>query len=210
MAVDRQIMEERIPLPVTPSMAAGIRRLSPRSGELKGCVMMLHGLGQNSDIFMDEAKGIGLAYFLVEQGYEVFICLYRGRDASRDTLKKEPFGFEQLLSEDLPLIWKAVEKRQRHPQRFLVGYQLGGVLWGAFLARNPEKISQVTGMIHFNPRRSLASVGRWKRLRFSFFEKGFQRLAGRLLGYLPAVFFSKGMVRESRGVFEDLLTWRKE
>ena len=210
MTMDRQVLEEFIPLPLTPSMAAGLHRLTPRQGELKGCVLMLHGFGQDSRIFLNSDKGVGLAYSLVDQGYEVFICSYRGRNTDNSVLARESFGWQQLVTEDLPLIWRGVEKRCRHNQRFLVGYQQGGVLWSAFLARNPEIINQVSGMIYFNPYRVCNPVGWLKQLRYGFWEKKVVRSVSALLGYVPAAWLKHGKANESRKLLKELHLWQSD
>ncbi len=210
MTMDRQVLEEFITLPLTPSMAAGLHRLTPRQGELKGCVLMLHGFGQDSRIFLNSDKGVGLAYSLVDQGYEVFVCSYRGRDASHTLLRQQPYSWLQLVIEDLPLIWKAVDKRHRHPQRFLMGYQLGSVLWSAFLARNPEIINQVAGIVHFNPQRVQSSVGWLKQLNYGFFECKLIPSFAALLGYVPAMFMGDGLVNESRALLTDIQGWQQD
>lgn len=210
MTMDRQVLEEFIPLPLTPSMAAGLHRLTPRQGELKGCVLMLHGFGQDSRIFLNSDKRVGLAYSLVDQGYEVFICSYRGRDAARSLLRQESYNWLQLVTEDLPLIWKAVDKRHKHPQRFLMGYQLGSVLWSAFLARNPKIINQVAGVVHFNPQRVQSSVGWLKQLRYGFFERKLIPFFATLLGYVPAALLRKGQANESLALFNDIQSWQQD
>ncbi|SJZ40401.1 Serine aminopeptidase, S33 [Oceanospirillum multiglobuliferum] len=208
MAVERQILEERIQLPVTPALNAMLRRFSPRSGETKGTVIMLHGLMQDSSIFLDEQGGGGLAYFLAEQGYDVFIAEWRGRDVNNNQLKRENFGLRQLLTEDLPLIWRAVAKRRRHDRLFLVGFQFGCSLWSAFLVRNPQYASEVKGIIHFAPQRQLLAVGRLKVLRYQWLEQGLLKRLARLLGYTPTKALHLGRVNESADLYQDYLHWQ--
>lgn len=208
MMLERQILEERIQLPVTPTMNALLRRFSPRNGDVKGTVVMLHGVAQDSRIFLDEQSGGGLAYFLAEQGYEVFIAQWRGREASNEQLKRENFGLREVLSEDLPLIWRAVAKRQRHTQLYLVGFQFGAVLWNRFLLRNPQYLSAVTGLIHFAPQRQLVAVGRLKSLRHQWLEHRLLHVLARLLGYTPTKALIFGEVNEAKTLFQDYLQWQ--
>lgn len=210
MTMERQILEEHIPLPVTPAMAAGLHRLTPREGAVRGCVLMLHGLGQNGDVFLNQSKDVGLAYTLVDQGYEVFICTYRGRNTDNSVLAQEGFGWQQLVTEDLPLIWRGVEKRCKHAKRFLVGYQQGGVLWSAFLARNPEIINQVSGMIYFNPYRVRGSVGWLKQLSYGLWEQKIVRAVSALLGYVPSSLLMQGKANESRKLLKELHLWQSD
>lgn len=209
MAIDRQIIEERISLPVTPMMTAGLHRFSPRNGDVKGTVLMLHGLMQGSDVFFDQVRGGGLAFYLAEQGYDVFVCQLRGRDASNEQLKLEPFGLKEVLNEDLPLIWSAVDKRCRSQNFYLVGYQFGSLLWNAFLAREPDRLEQVKGLLHFCPQRALIPGGRRKNFWYGFMEHSVMPKLGRLLGFVPSQRFKLGSQNESLPLFSDALQWRQ-
>lgn len=208
MAIDRQIIEERISLPITPMMNAGLHRFTPRNGEVRGTVLMLHGLMQSSDVFFDQVRGGGLAYYLAEKGYDVFVCQLRGRDASNDQLKFEPFGLKQVLQEDLPLIWSAIEKRCRHQDFYLIGYQFGSLLWTALLARQPELLTQVRGLMHFGPQRVLTPVGKRKNTWYQFVERSLMPKFGKWLGFVPAKGFKLGSVNESAPFYNDALQWR--
>lgn len=208
MAFDRQIIEERISLPVTPMMNAGLHRFTPRNGELKGTILMLHGLMQSSDVFFDQVRGGGLAYYLAEQGYDVFVCQLRGREASNEQLKNEPFGLQQVLQEDLPLIWQAVEKRRRHDDFYLVGYQFGSLLWSALMARQPELLAQVKGMMHFCPQRTLLEGGRRKNFWYGFLKRSMMPRLGKWLGFVPAQRFKLGSRNEPLQLFSDALRWQ--
>lgn len=210
MAVERQILEERIALPVTPALSAGLHRFTPQSGDVRGTVMMLHGLMQDSSVFFDPLRGGGLAYYLAELGYDVFVCSLRGRDASPDLLKQGSFGMQQVLKEDMALIWRAVDKRCRHPDRYLVGYQFGGVLWSAFLARCPELLDAVRGIIHFCPQRMIAPGGRRKRFWYGFLEAGVLPTLGKILGYIPSQRFSVNKQNESLPFYTDAIRWRND
>lgn len=210
MALDRQIIEERIALPVTPMMTAGLHRFTPRNGEVKGTVLMLHGLMQGSDAFFDPDRGGGLAYYLAEKGYDVFVCLIRGRDATREQLKLEPFGLKQILQEDLPLIWSSVEKRCRHQDFYLVGYQFGSLLWSAMLAREPEWLNRVKGLMHFCPQRMLIPGGRRKNFWYQFLEQSMMPKLGRLFGFVPSQRFRVGSRDESLPLYADALQWRRD
>jgi len=208
MAIDRQIIEERISLPVTPMMTAGLHRFTSRSGETKGTVLMLHGLMQGSDVFFDQVRGGGLAYYLAERGYDVFVCQIRGRDATGEQLKLEPFGLQQVLEEDLPLIWSSIKKRCRHQDFYLVGYQFGSLLWSAMMARQPEYLEQVKGLIHFCPQRALIAGGRRKNFWYEFLERSMMPKLGKLLGFVPSRRFNLGASNESTPLFNDALQWR--
>ncbi len=208
MALDRQIIEERISLPVTPMMNAGLHRFTPRNGEVKGTVLMLHGLMQGSDVFFDQVRGGGLAYYLAEKGYDVFVCQLRGRDASNEQLKLEPFGLKQVLQEDLPLIWSSVEKRCRHQDIYLVGYQFGSLLWSAMLARQPELLDKVRGILHFCPQRALIPGGKRKNFWYDFLERSMMPKLGKLLGFVPSQRFKIGKKNESLPLYSDALQWR--
>lgn len=208
MAVDCHVFEEKIPLPVTPMLAAGLHRFSPRQGDVKGTVLLLHGLMQSGDVFYDQSRGGGLAYYLVEQGYEVFVCLLRGRDASRTQLRQDAFGLKQIILEDLPMIWSSVQKRCRHQDVFLAGYQLGGPLWSALLARQPEVARQVRGIIHFSPQRAVVAGGRRKQFWHSLVDKALLPGLGRLLGFIPAPMLGLGQQNESAELYRDVLQWR--
>lgn len=210
MASDRQILEEHILLPVTPSMSADLYRLSPRRGDVRGSFLMLPGPGSDKTVFTGaDNKAGGLAYFLAEQGYEVFIGLYRGRDVSLRQIRQEKFGLEQIVMEDLPLIWQAFSKRRRSGNVYLIGHRRGGLLLSSFLMRFPEHVDDITGMAFFDTWRKSLPVGWIKYGIDHLFSGTGLRFLCRMSGVCPAWLMPEHTISESFTLLDDFDRWRQ-
>lgn len=208
MTKDRQILEEYIPLPVTPSMSAELYRFSPRSGEVLGTVLMLPGFACNETVFARKDKSHGLALFLARQGYEVFIGLHRGREASCRLLRRETFGLKQVIMEDLPLIWRGVRKRQRSDQTFVVTHREAGMLFSAFLLRHEVIVDDIRAMVFFDAARQIHYTGWRKRFLNSPLESFWLRGLARILGVVPSASFSRRKKSEPATLLVDVRSWQ--
>lgn len=72
---------------------------------------MGHGLGGSSDTFIRNTADTSLAYFLANQGYDVFMMNSRGNEYSqghsnytRSDVMYWDFSFEEMAKYDLPAV----------------------------------------------------------------------------------------------------------
>lgn len=88
-------------------------------------IFMLHGLIENSFIFYTE-KGKGLACFLAEQGFDVYVGDLRGRGKSHPAINaKSSFGQHEAITRDIPLFLEKIQSlnpQKNAPNRPFMGW----------------------------------------------------------------------------------------
>ena len=78
-----------------------LRHIWQRKGGVP--IFMLHGLIENGFIFYTE-KGKGLACYLAEQGFDVYVADLRGRGKSKPAINADSaFGQFEAITRDIPL-----------------------------------------------------------------------------------------------------------
>lgn len=200
------IIEERINLPVANQQFAQLLRIYPAQAPGRA-IFMLHGLMDDATCFHNPQKRTGLAYVLARAGYDVFLGELRSRRIQGDVLKKYPFSVEEVLTQDLPKLVEAVNKRAQPGQQIWVGQGFGSLLLSSFLARNPVTLKGLLGMVHFSPFRELQSAGRLKHLWVNWMHLRGVKVLTRFLGYVPAMKLKLGRCNESQQFYLDALKW---
>ena len=106
-------------------------------------IFLLHGAIENGKIFYSDS-GKGLAYFLAEKGYDVYVADLRGRGKSTPNISKDStFGQMEIICEDIPSFADEINKRRGKTKQIWMAHSWGGVLISSFLARNPDYINTV-------------------------------------------------------------------
>ena len=170
-------------------------------------VFMLHGEVEDGKIFYSSGRS-GLANYLAEQGYDVFVADMRGKGKSWPTIgPRSEFGYHQVITEDIPAYIKAIVKRKGQQSQVWVSHGSGGVLQLAYLARFGQEHCPVDRMVHFGVRRKI-SADNWKK-RFVIdwlWSKAAERLV-KWNGYLPARSLRLGTMDESSQSYHDSVSW---
>ena len=148
-------------------------------GPAKGVVAFVPALGVNAAFY----RGLGEAW--ARRGWRVAVIEMRGmKQSSVRDFRKNNFGYDEILSVDLPCLMKTLSDEAAGLPFFMAGHSLGGqfaLLHAARGARHPvDGVVLIAGSSnHF------ATLGSWpKRLRR---RAGFRviRLVTALLGEFP-------------------------
>jgi len=180
-----------------------VRRIAPDPDAPS--VLLIHGLVEDGTIFYSR-QGTGLAYFLAENGYDVFVADLRGKGRSWPPLakvtptdpKRTGYGYnlKDAVTGDLMALMETVVQCKGRAPDFCVGHGWGGILLSSFLARYPEYRGQVSGLVHFGSHRGFSNDS----IREKLLVKGvWEQLAGTLSrrkGYVPARFLRLGPIGE--------------
>lgn len=170
-------------------------------------VFMLHTTLHDGKMFFSD-EGTGLACYLARQGYDVYVADLRGKGKSWPQVSAASrFGNHHSINEDIPaLLEKIVAKRGAVPQIW-IGHGWGSVLMCSFYARFGPRHAPVSRMVHFAARRKIHQYTLRKNLLINGVWKKLARLLIPLTGYLPVKLLRLGSSNESRGSYEDYLSW---
>ncbi|MFN8674243.1 MAG: alpha/beta fold hydrolase [Candidatus Sericytochromatia bacterium] len=167
---------------------------------------LLHGAIENGKIFYSNSDK-GLAPFLAQNGFDVYVADLRGRGESYPKISKNSnYGQTEHITEDIKLfIEKIIEIRGLEPQ-FWIAHSWGGVLLASYFARFEEYRSLVKGMLFFGTKRTVKVIN-WQRFFYiDFIWKFFCTILTKKYGYLPAKDFKMGSDNET---FEDYFASKK-
>lgn len=195
-----------VPLPSTDQLH--MTRFYRDKDNLGSPVFILHSAFSDSSHFYAD-DGSGIACFLAQQGYDVYVGDLRGKGKSWPTINsKSDFGCHQHIVEDIPaLIQRIVKKRGAMPQIW-IGHGWGGVLLSAFYARYADKFCPVSKMIHFGVRRRAVSSSFSSALSSLVFNS-VAPLIMRMVGYFPSKALRIGTCDQSKSFFQNFQQWSK-
>jgi len=161
---------------------------------LKGAhpVVLAHGILNNARGFELDREH-GLAYFLKERGFHVFVINFRGAGESRRcTEGDDDFTFDDMVENDIPAVLAKVRELTDATKVNWVGHSMGAMTMYGFLGRKLPGAKDVALLI------SLGGIGRLDHLRGtawgSLVEK-FPRLMGRLDVKFIAMLFAPFLAR---------------
>jgi predicted alpha/beta hydrolase len=127
------------------------------------------------------------AQILSRAGFNVVTSDLRGIGSSSIRASRRcDFGYEEIISVDLPALIEAVQKRFPSSERLLLGHSLGGQLSALYLSAHPEAAKAIILIAACN-----VYYGGWpipQRWRVLGIVVLF-RMLGTLLGYVPAAKF---------------------
>lgn len=181
-----------------------------RMGNDRGeAVLMLHGAIENSRIFYSE-KGKGLAPFLAENGYDVFVVDLPGKGKSipaANTGLIKSGQFEIVDSYIDQMVRKIIELKGNDVKIHLVAHSWGGVLAASWFGRNKMETHSIRSMVFFACKRKIyvQHLKRWFMVDLMW--TGLGSLATKLSGYLPAKKLRMGSEDEPGQFFFECNKW---
>jgi oxygen-independent coproporphyrinogen III oxidase len=141
-----------------------------------------------------------LATYLAENGFDCWVLELRGH--GRSEVGPVHPDFERFSELDVPAALRAVRHNTRNKPLFWVGHSGGGLVLLMHLARHPEALAQVKGIV------TLASQATDAGMTWSGWAKIALSAAGNnLLGYAPGPLFKLGPENEFRGVMNQWFRW---
>lgn len=169
-------------------------------------VLLLPGMANNSSIFRE--KDAGIAHFLQQAGFSVFLADLRGKGSSWPPINRYATqGLNQVINEDLPAILRLIEKKMSTSPNFYLGQGAAGLLLTGFLSRKPEYIDRTDGLIYFGCRR-MAHCNHWSRgLLWRWYWKYMVDWAVSMFGYLPGKILKIGNDNETLSTYQEYLDW---
>lgn len=171
-------------------------------------VLMLHGTIENGKIFYTHS-GKGLACYLAEKGFDVYVPDMRGKGLSKPTLQESTqHGQHEMIAADVPALVKFVTEKTGKPMH-VICHSWGGVVFCSSFARFTSLQKQVLKLVCFGTKRSVY------RKTFNKFWKVdllFNRIAPFLAkrkGYIDAVKLNFGADNETRQFLHQCTYWVK-
>lgn len=181
-----------------------LRHIWQRKGGVP--IFMLHGLIENGFIFYTE-KGKGLACYLAEQGFDVYVADLRGRGKSLPAINSQStFGQHETITCDIALF---LEKIQRfNPQKMhLIAHSWGGVLISSFLARYPKWLDKVHSKTCFGTKRVVTAKTLEAYFKLGLMWRYIAPILAKKNGYFDAKKFRFGSDSETKKSLEESITW---
>ncbi|MGC1510716.1 alpha/beta fold hydrolase [Ketobacter sp. MCCC 1A13808] len=200
----RQI-EQSLMVPLSGGQQLHLRRLSDSPDA--PAILLLHGLLEDGTVFYSR-QGRGLAHFLAEQGYDVFIPDLRGKGRSWPPVSGwARYRVKDAVSQDIPAIVETIFNLKGAFPSYWVGHAWGGVLASSFLARYPSYRSSINGLVYFGTRR-VAVDRNWSRLIWVDGLWGWLGgMFARFKGYIPGRSLRIGAENEFNDMQQESMSW---
>ncbi len=201
----RTVQQQSIPVPSTSGAVLTLQRFT---GAAAGPpVLMLHGAIENGRIFYSES-GKGLAPYLAENGFDVYVIDLRGHGKSMPPIDRNSrFGQTEAITQDIPACIEAVRRIRGPVQQQWIAHSWGGVLFTSVLARFPELIKQVDSLVYFGSKRTIRIWNIHRILKVDLVWKWVCPLACRIAGYLPARQLRIGSDSETAKFYRQSAAW---
>lgn len=190
----------------TGKVPPGSRLLMRRFGSSGPPVLLIHGLGQNGDIFCP-APDSGLAPWLEQAGYSVHVADLRTRDAAD---QPTAVSQHQLITEDLPVVFQQLAEQHPGERFFIVSHGWGGVLVSSALIRQPQWLEQVAGLVQIAVRRRCQQRHWRRRLLLDLMWGRLAPLLGRSQQVLALRALGLGRVDISRRLHDEVRMWQND
>ena len=186
-----------------------LRQIKPVNADMsKPPIFMLHGAMSNGRVFYSDS-GKGLACFLAESGFVVYVLDTYGRGLSTPKLRRgSKLGQGQVIRDQLPLIHHYIVSLHRNnPAIHWCGHSWGGVLMASAISRFPLFQESIASLVTFGTKRSIKikSLKKWLMV-----DIGWNKIAPLIAwshGYLPADRWRMGMDNESRSSLAQSIDW---
>lgn len=181
-----------------------LRHIWQRKGGVP--IFMLHGLIENGFIFYTE-KGKGLACYLAEQGFDVYVADLRGRGKSLPAINSQStFGQHETITCDIALFLEKIQSI--NPQKMhLIAHSWGGVLISSFLARYPKWLDKVHSKTCFGTKRVVTAKTMEAYFKLGFMWRYIAPILAKKNGYFDAKKFRFGSDSETKKSLKESITW---
>lgn len=169
-------------------------------------VLMVHGSVESGRIFYSKSMK-GVAPFLAEQGFDVYVVDLRGRGESRPAVSKEATNTQlDAILEEIPACIKAIkELRGANVPMHAIAHSWGGVMLLAYLARISER--PFSSMTFFGTKRSIAAKSLKKFIAVDLVWVRIGEYWTKKYGYFPAKEKKIGSDSEAAQVYRDCRSW---
>ncbi len=171
-------------------------------------IFLIHGYFEDGKIFYSKS-GKGFAPFLVENGYDVFVCDLLGKGESTPKVAK---GFNhtqfEIITRDIPAYINKVKEISGAKQINLGGHSWGGVVLLAYMARSKD--TSIKSIITFGSKRRIARKNIRKLIQINLGWTWYGKKLVEKYGYLPAKQMKLGNTDEPKDYYKQADVWVRE
>jgi pimeloyl-ACP methyl ester carboxylesterase len=195
---------ESVFLPLNETDTIHMKRwFSNKAGQ---AVLLIHGSIENGRIFYSK-NGKGLAPYLADLGYDVFVPDLRGRGKSTPSIGPDSdFGQMDMVMTDIPFLVNHVKQEKGTDAIWIGAHSWGGNLALASYARFPQ-MADIKGFILFGVKRRVTVWNMERVLKLSFGWRMVAPVAIAIKGFLPAVQLKMGADNETKRIFNETNYW---
>lgn len=161
-------------------------------------VIMLPGMFTNRN-FWCSPKGIGLAAYMAELGYDIWLIERRGLGETRG-MPNSRSGLNECAVIDLPAAQQFIWQKNPQPA-FWMGHSFGGVVIAAAIAEQHIHQSKVAGLITFGSQLTVGKLGLNPPVSW------LTPIICKLVGQFPARAFKMGPENEPTEAILDAASW---
>lgn len=170
-------------------------------------VFLLHGSMENGKIFYSRSLK-GLAPYLAEKGYDVFVADLSGRGDSTPTVgKNREHSRSQTDSivEEIPAFHAFIAKLKNNQSQHWVAHSWGGILMLAYIARFGG--SGIASLCFFATKRRIGIRSFEKLMKVDLVWNLMGRFFGKVYGYFPAKELKIGSDNEPYRYYRQTVNW---
>lgn len=205
------LQQQSLYVPVDSTHNIHIRHIvaeNRQSDHPKNPVFMLHGAIENGKIFYTHS-GKGLASFLAQKGYDVYVMDKRGRGLSTPKITRGmKHSQTETIVNDLPAVFEWIKARHNSALH-IAAHSWGGVLFSAMFARFPAMLDSVVSQVFFGTKRSVSVRNLERFLKVDVFWNRLGPLIAKGYGYLPAKKLGIGSDDETELTLAQSVAWVK-
>jgi len=192
-------------IPLNAEMQSAMHRFRQEGNNMP--VLMLHGSMEDGRIFFSR-KGQGLAPFLAQRGFDVFVPDMAGKGQSLPAIHRN-FSHSQtdVIQRDIPFYLAHIRSFYGPdvPVR-LVGHSWGGVMLMAWYARYGRD-ENVGPSVFFGSKRRIGIFSLRRLFMVDFMWTLAGEISSRSLGYLPAKRLGMGSENEPSKLYREVNRW---
>lgn len=198
-------IEQSIMVPLPNGQQLHLRRLTDNPDAPP--VLLLHGLLEDGTIFYT-ASGRGLAHYLAENGYDVFIPDLRGKGRSWPPVSGwASYRVGDAVTQDLPALLQAIFNIKGTMPKYWFAHAWGGVLTSCFLARYQGYRGNVNGLVYFGSHRVATHRNLSQLIWLDGLWNWLGKIFSRFKGYIPGKPLKLGAQNEFLGMQQDSANW---
>lgn len=171
-------------------------------------IFMMHGMVESGKIFYSDSNK-GLAPYLAQQGFDVFVADNRGKGLCQPPISKSSkHGLKEIITYDYDAYLEAIKDIKGEVPQHWIAHSWGGVMMLAYLART-KSLPKIASMVMFGSKRRVQITSLLKLWRVSFLWDNILPLVVKTKGYLPAVRLKVGAENESLKEYFQTAKWVK-
>lgn len=171
-------------------------------------VLMLHGTIENGRIFYTDS-GKGLACYLAQQGFDVYVADFRGRGSSMPAIKdNQSHGQHELITRDIPLLIGHVASLTQQ-KLHVICHSWGGVLLASAQVRFPALMENIASTISIGTKRSIGKTSVEKLIKVDLIWNFLLPKLAKQRGYIDAKQLKIGADCETHEFLTQCVSWVK-